>query len=108
MENINSYLPYLKGYDFTGKTPVVIDFYATWCGPCRALSPVVEQLAHEYQGKVKVLKVDVDKNQNLSMAARIMSVPTLFFIDINGNIERQTGAQPYGMLKTKFDQLIAG
>ncbi|MDQ9813620.1 thioredoxin domain-containing protein, partial [Acinetobacter pittii] len=65
METINNYLPYLKGYDFTGKTPVIIDFYATWCGPCKALSPYIQRLAEAYEGRVKVLKVDVDKNQAL-------------------------------------------
>ena len=98
METINKYLPFLKGYDFTGKTPVIIDFYATWCAPCNALSPLISQLAKEYEGKVKVLKVDVDKNQALASAAGIRSIPTLFFIDINGNIERTSGGMPYEML----------
>ena len=66
METINSYIPYLRGYDFTGKVPVIIDFYAAWCGPCKALSPIMEQLAEAYAGKIKVLKVDVDKNQALA------------------------------------------
>lgn len=107
MENISSYLPYLKGYDFTGKMPVVIDFYATWCGPCKALSPFVQQLAHELEGKVKVLKVDVDKNHALAEAARIMSVPTLFFIDINGNIERCVGGIPYSELLRRASSLLS-
>lgn len=106
MEIINQYLPYLKGYDFTGKTPVVIDFYATWCGPCRALSPLIEQLATEYEGRVKVLKVDVDKNQALAEAARIMSIPTLFFIDIEGRIERVVGGLPYGQLVQQVEGLL--
>ncbi len=106
METINQYLPYLKGYDFTGKTPVVIDFYATWCGPCRALSPLIEKLATEYEGRVKVLKVDVDKNQALAEAARIMSIPTLFFIDIEGRIERVVGGLPYGQLVQQVEGLL--
>lgn len=101
MENINNYLQFLKGYDYTGKTPVIIDFYATWCGPCKALAPMIERLATEFEGKVKVLKVDVDKNQALAQAARIMSIPTLFFIDIDGNIERTVGGLPYNVLAEK-------
>ena len=107
MENINNYLSYLKGYDFTGKTPVIIDFYATWCSPCKALTPQIERLAKEYDGRVKVLKVDVDKNDALAYAARIHSIPTLFFISIDGTIERQTGALPYSELARKAEGLAA-
>ena len=95
MENIKDYQQYLRGYDCTGKTPVIIDFYATWCGPCQALAPMLKRLADEYEGRVKVLKVDVDKNQELAMAARIMSIPTLFFITKDGDIERIVGGLPY-------------
>ncbi len=106
MENISSYTPYLRGYDFTGKTPVIIDCYATWCGPCKALAPLMERLAQEFEGKIKVLKVDVDKNQALAQAARIMSIPTLFFIDIDGNIQRHVGGLMYEDLKQKAASLI--
>ena len=95
MENIKDYQQYLRGYDYTGKTPVIIDFYATWCGPCQALAPMLKRLADEYEGRVKVLKVDVDKNQELAATARIMSIPTLFFITKDGNIERVVGGLPY-------------
>ena len=80
MANIKDYQQFLRGYDYTGKMPVVIDFYATWCGPCRSLAPLIEKLADEFEGRVKVLKVDVDKNVALAEAARIQSIPTLFFI----------------------------
>ncbi len=106
MENISSYLTYLKGYDFTGKSPVIIDCYATWCGPCKALSPLIERLAHEYKGRIKVLKVDVDKNRAFAQAARIMSVPTLFFIDIDGDIQRHVGVLMYEDLSRKASMLV--
>ena len=95
MEIIKDYQQYLRGYNYTGKTPVIIDFYATWCGPCQALAPMLKRLADEYEGRVKVLKVDVDKNQALAAAARIQSIPTLFFITKKGNIERVVGGLPY-------------
>ena len=95
MENIKDYQQYLRGYNYTGKTPIIIDFYATWCGSCQALAPMLKRLADEYEGRVKVLKVDVDKNQELAMAARIMSIPTLFFITKDGDIERIVGGLPY-------------
>ena len=94
-ENIKDYQQYLRGYDYTGKIPVIIDFYATWCGPCQALAPMLKRLADEYEGRVKVLKVDVDKNQALAAAARIQSIPTLFFITKDGDIERIVGGLPY-------------
>lgn len=107
METINDFLPWLRGYDFTGKMPVIIDFYATWCGPCKALAPVVERLAADYEGRIKVLKVDVDGNSALASAANIRSIPTLFFIDIDGNIERHVGGLPYEILRDKAERLLA-
>lgn len=95
MENIKDYQQYLRGYNYTGVTPVIIDFYATWCGPCQAIAPMLKRLAQESEGRIKVLKVDVDKNQALAAAARIQSIPTLFFITKDGQIERQVGGLPY-------------
>ena len=106
MANIKEYQQYLRGYDYTGKIPVVIDFYATWCGPCKMLAPYMERLAKEYEGRIKVLKVDVDKNSALASAARIQSIPTLFFIDENGEIERYTGALPYSELVSRAEKLL--
>ena len=106
MENINAYLLYLRNYNFTGVVPVVIDFYASWCGPCKALAPLIERLAPDYEGRLKVLKVDVDKNKALAEAARIQSIPTLFFIDVNGNIERSVGGMPYNELVRRTEALL--
>lgn len=106
MENISAYLPYLRGYDFTGKVPVVIDFYASWCGPCKSLSPMVEQMAKIYEGRVKILKVNVEKNTSLASVARIQSVPTLFFVDIDGNIRRRVGVPMHGELVEAIEGLI--
>mgnify|MGYP002625056216 CR=1 FL=1 len=107
METINSYQQYLRGYNYTGVTPVIIDFYAIWCGPCQTLSPMLQRLAREYEGKVKVIKVDVDKNRALAEAARIQSIPTLFFITRDGQIERQVGLLPYQELTKMTERIIA-
>lgn len=107
METINSYQQYLRGYDYTGVTPVIIDFYATWCGPCQTLSPMLQRLAREYEGKLKVIKVDVDKNRALAEAARIQSIPTLFFITKDGQIERQVGLLPYPELTKMAERIVA-
>ena len=106
MENIKDYQQYLRGYNYTDITPVIIDFYATWCGPCQALAPILKRLADEYEGRIKVLKVDVDKNQALAVAAQIQSIPTLFFITKNGDIERIVGGLPYQELVRKAERII--
>ena len=85
---------------------VVIDIWATWCGPCQALAPMLKRLADEYKGRIKVLKVDVDKNQALAVAAQIQSIPTLFFITKNGDIERIVGGLPYQELVRKAERII--
>jgi thioredoxin len=106
MENISNYLSHLRGYNYTGVMPVVIDFYATWCGPCKALMPHIERLAKEYEGCVKVLKVDVDKNEALAAQADIRTIPTLFFIDKDGNIQRSIGGMPYSELEKRVEALL--
>ncbi len=74
--------------------PVLIDFYATWCGPCRMLSPVIEEIAKEYEGRIKVYKVDVDEEGELANEFGISSIPTLVVVK-NGEVtEKATGYRP--------------
>ena len=68
-----------------GDKPVLVDFFATWCGPCKAMSPVIDQIGKEVQGKARVLKIDVDKNQPLAQSYQIQSVPTLIIFK-NGKV----------------------
>lgn len=82
--------------------PVMVDFTATWCGPCKMLDPVVKQLADEWQGKVKVFKLDVDDNPNVTRQYGIMGVPTLMLF-VNGSpAQRITGYQPKDRIIAKF------
>lgn len=82
--------------------PVMVDFTATWCGPCKLLDPVVKQLAQEWANKVKVVKLDVDNNPNLAMRYQVMGVPTLILF-VNGEPrQRLTGYQPKERILTKF------
>ncbi len=86
--------------------PVVIDFWAEWCGPCRMVAPILDKLAKEYAGRVKIAKVDVDANPQLSQTFRIQSIPTMMFVK-EGNIVGQTaGAAPEAALRDVFEQLI--
>lgn len=71
--------------------PVLVDFWATWCNPCRMLAPVLEELAQEYEGKVKVCKIDVDENADLAMMYGIVSVPTLILMKNGQEVERISG-----------------
>lgn len=74
--------------------PVFVDFWATWCGPCRMVGPIVDQLADEYQGKVKICKVDVDSNQELSQMYQVMSIPTLMVFKNGSLVDKRVGAAP--------------
>ena len=74
-----------------GDKPVLIDFYATWCGPCKAMSPIVEQIGKEMQGQARVLKIDVDKNQAVSAQYQIQAVPTFMIFKKGEMVWRQPG-----------------
>ena len=87
--------------------PVLVDFGAEWCGPCRALAPTVEKLANDYQGKLKVGYVDIDKAQQTAVRFGIMSVPTLMFFKGGEIVEKITGLQPEATLRDKIDAVLA-
>ena len=82
--------------------PVLVDFTAVWCGPCKMLDPVVKQLAHDWDGKVKVVKLDVDENPNLAMQYQVMGVPTLMLFKQGKLSQRVSGYQPKDRLVAKF------
>jgi thioredoxin 1 len=82
--------------------PVLVDFTAVWCGPCKTLDPVVKQLAQEWTGKVKVVKLDVDDNPNLTVNYQVMGVPTLMLFVKGQPVQRVSGYQPKDRLEKKF------
>jgi thioredoxin 1 len=86
--------------------PVVVDFYADWCGPCRMVSPIIESLSKEFAGRAKFVKIDTDANQELAAQFGIMSIPTVMFFS-NGKMKDVViGAAPAAVFKSKVDALL--
>ena len=87
--------------------PVLIDFWAVWCGPCRIIAPTVEELAKEYGGKVKVMKLNTDENPDIASRYKIMGIPTIMFFKDGQKIDQIVGAVPKPQLKAKIDSLLS-
>jgi thioredoxin 1 len=85
----------------------VVDFWATWCGPCRMIAPILEQLSEEFAGRVKVTKLDVDANQKTAMRFQVRSIPTLLFFKDGKLVDQVIGAVPKPALIAKFEQHAA-
>lgn len=89
-----------------GSQPLVVDFWATWCGPCRMVGPVISELAEEYDGRIAVGKCDVEDNEELAAEFGIRNIPTILFFRNGQLIDKVVGAQPKAKIQEKFEALL--
>ena len=87
-------------------TPVIVDFWATWCGPCKMIAPILEELAGEYAEKVKIVKIDVDSNSQTAGKYNIMSIPSLLFFKNGEMVDQVVGAIPKAQLSARLDKVL--
>ena len=92
---------------FKGQRPAVVDFNAVWCGPCRKMTPILEQLAQEFSGKVDFYSLNVDNNKELAAALGVRSIPLIIFCPMTGNPSATVGLQDYDTILTKINEILA-
>ena len=95
-----------KEWDFQGERPAIIDFYADWCGPCKMVAPVLEELSEEYAGKLDIYKVDTEVEQELSAIFGIRSIPSILFIPMKEQPMMQAGALPKNVLQQVIEERL--
>jgi thioredoxin 1 len=93
-------------WKYAGSLPAIVDFYADWCGPCKAIAPVLEELSKEYEGKIEIYKIDTEKEAALSEVFGIQSIPTLLFIPMTGDPMLQKGAVPKNSLQQVIEEKL--
>ena len=108
LEKVYNYEKNPDKWVYEGDTPAIVDFYATWCGPCKTLSPILDQLVKEYDGKIIIYKIDTDKERELAAAFGIRSIPSLLFIPESGQPQMAQGALPKQELKKVIDEFLLG
>ena len=93
-------------WKYEGGLPAIVDFYADWCGPCKMVAPILEELSAEYDGKIHIYKVDTDKEQELAMAFGIQSIPSILFIPMDEKPQMAAGALPKEQLQQVIKEVL--
>ena len=89
-----------------GEQPLVVDFWATWCGPCRMVGPIISELAEQYDGRIAVGKCDVEDNEDLAVKFSVRNIPTILFFKDGQLVDKMVGAQPKAKIQEKFEALL--
>ncbi|TLX70438.1 thioredoxin [Labilibacter sediminis] len=95
-----------KEWKYNGNVPAILDFYADWCGPCRQVAPILDQLQKEYDGKIQVFKVNTDKEKELASVFGIRSLPTIVFIPLNGEPQAAMGFRPKADMEKMVTEIL--
>lgn len=106
LEKVVNYEQNPNEWKFLGDKPAIIDFYASWCGPCKAFAPVLEEVAEEYKGVIDVYKVNTENEEELAAVFNIRSIPTILFIPMNGQPQIVTGAMPKPQLIEAIERVL--
>lgn len=106
LELVYNYQVNPNDWVFEGDLPAIIDFYADWCAPCRIVAPILDELAKEYEGKIRIYKIDTDKEKELARVFNIRSIPTMLFIPAKGKPQMSQGALPKETLKQVIDNFM--
>lgn len=106
LEKVVNYEQNPNEWKFLGDKPAIIDFYASWCGPCKVFAPVLEEVAEEYKGVIDVYKVNTEHEEELAAVFNIRSIPTILFIPVNGQPQIVTGAMPKPQLIEAIERVL--
>lgn len=106
LTKVHNYEENMETWKYLGDKPAVIDFYADWCGPCKQIAPILEELAGEYADEIYIYKVDVDSEQELAAMFGIRSIPSMLFIPMDGQPQMASGAAPKTELKQTIDKVL--
>jgi len=108
LKKVANYETNPKEWKYLGDKPCLIDFYADWCGPCKAVAPILEELAKVYDGQIYIYKIDTDKEQELASAFGIRSIPSLLFVPMEGKPQMSMGAMPKNQLVEAINKTLLG